>query len=289
MLVNILSKHLDLAEKNWLKHLSNIHALVLLHLIFLGFPRSESEFGGRKNYYNKHNEYAIFDVNTAIKEGKMSEDDKVWWGFDDTHLFDWAKEEIMTLASYDKPFSFSFLTANTHFTDGYLESSAEENFDSQYENVYAYSSKQVDEFVNWLKQQDFYENTTLVLLGDHLSMKPGDFFKTHIYEGYNRTIYNAFINPAMNPKNAKNRLFSSVDMYPTILASIGVKIEGERLGLGTNLFSEKKTLEEELGFNNVNAELEKNSNFYNQRILDGDYLDLLNQTKLEKKMNKSTS
>ena len=35
----------------------------------------------------------------------------------------------------------------------------------------------------------------------------------------------------------KNRDFSTLDFFPTTLASLGVQIEGDRLGLGTNLFS----------------------------------------------------
>lgn len=201
---------------------------------------SEAEFGGRKNYYSYHGSYKIFDVNTAIEKGKMYANERVWWGYDDTHLFRWAKEEITALATYDKPFSFSFLTVNTHFVDGYLESGADLLFDSQYENVHAYSSKQIDDFVNWLQVQPFYNQTTLVIIGDHLSMQDSEFYNSHMYEGYNRTISNAFINPSIQPSNPKNRLFTTFDMYPTILASIGVKIEGDRLGLGTNLFSDKK-------------------------------------------------
>ncbi|MBS4213130.1 LTA synthase family protein [Neobacillus rhizophilus] len=240
---------------------------------------SDATFGGRSNYYLRHGNYKIFDVNTAINEGKMSEDEKVWWGFDDTHLFDWAKEEITNLANSDKPFSFSFLTANTHFTDGYMESAAENLYKSQYENVFAYSSKQVNDFVEWLKQQDFYENTTLVIMGDHHSMQDPKYFESHMYKGYERTIYNAIINSAIEPINSKNRLFSSMDMYPTILASIDVKIEGDRLGIGTNLFSNRKTLAEEQGILNLNDELAKNSKFYNDKILKDDYLDLIKAKK----------
>jgi phosphoglycerol transferase len=58
-----------------------------------------------------------------------------------------------------------------------------------------------------------------------------------------------------------------MDFFPTILASIGVSIEGDRLGLGTNLFSERKTLLEEYGYNYLYQELRKKSNFYNQELL----------------------
>ena len=56
-------------------------------------------------------------------------------------------------------------------------------------------------------------------------------------------------------------------MFPTTLASIGVEIEGERLGIGTNMFSGEKTLVESDGFDKVNEELANRSNFYNNNIL----------------------
>ncbi len=238
---------------------------------------SDANFGGRSNYFTNHGEYEIFDYNTAIEEGKMTEEDKVWWGFDDSHLFTWAKDEILELAREEEPFNFTVLTVNTHFPDGYLEEIAEQKYDTQYENVYAHSSKQVDEFIKWLKEQDFYENTTVVLIGDHLSMQDPAYYEGKLNPEYNRTMYNAFINAPITPTKTNYRMFTSLDMYPTILASIGVEIEGERLGLGTNLFSNKRTLIEEYGLNYVDLELSKNSHFYNEVILNDDYFDLIKQ------------
>ncbi len=56
-------------------------------------------------------------------------------------------------------------------------------------------------------------------------------------------------------------------MYPTMLAAMGATIEGDRLGLGTNLFSNKKTLMEEIGFKALKDEVEKTSDFYNNEII----------------------
>ncbi len=58
------------------------------------------------------------------------------------------------------------------------------------------------------------------------------------------------------------REFSTLDVFPTILASIGSKIEGNKLGLGVNLFSNEKTLVEKMGLKKLNVELEKRSKFY---------------------------
>ena len=65
-------------------------------------------------------------------------------------------------------------------------------------------------------------------------------------------------------------------MFPTMLASIGVKIEGERLGLGTNLFSDKPTIMEEngdgkTGWSVVNEAFCYKSGMYNERFIEGEY------------------
>lgn len=231
---------------------------------------SDGYFGGRTQYFTTNGNYKIFDFNYAIEIGKMSAEDKVWWGFEDDKLFDWSKEEILNLANSDKPFNYIMLTADTHFTDGYLSKNAKETFSTQYENVFAYSSKLVFDFISWLQEQDFYDKTTIVIIGDHLG-KQDLFYETHVEKDYDRRIYNAFINTAIQPINQKNREFTTLDLYPTILASIGVSIEGERLGLGTNLFSSVPTLSEEFSFDYLNTELKKTSTFYNSVILGRDY------------------
>lgn len=243
---------------------------------------SEATFGGRYHYFTKHGGYEIFDLTTAIVSGLMKEEDIVFWGFEDKNLFEWAKVEINKLAEKDEPFNFSLLTVNTHFPDGWLEAEAENIYPTQYENVHAYSSKQIYEFVSWIKEQDFYDNTTIVLVGDHNSMQEAEYFNSRIVaENFERVTYNAFINSEIKPINEKNRSFTNYDIFPTILASMGVEIEGNKLGLGTNLFSEEKTLVEKYGLEYVDGELKKNSTFYNYAILGEDYNNLINSIKEE--------
>ena len=56
-------------------------------------------------------------------------------------------------------------------------------------------------------------------------------------------------------------------MFPTTLAAMGVEIEGERLGLGTNLFSDRMTLAEQYGRETFESEIRKKSDFYNVQFL----------------------
>ena len=149
----------------------------------------------------------------------MTIEDKVWWGFEDDKLFAWAREEITDLSNQEEPFNIIIHTVDTHFVDGYLSQYAENKFDTQYENVHAYSSKLISDFVKWVQEQDFYDNTTIVIVGDHLGMQ-SEFYKAHIEEDYERTVYNVIINSAIEGTNTTNRQFSTIDMFPTILASI---------------------------------------------------------------------
>lgn len=225
---------------------------------------SDAEFGARDKYYKAHGNATILDLYTARESGVIDKTyDNGFWGMEDKYLFEYAKQELPGIAAGGQPFSFTLLTVDSHFPDGFDCSLCENQFKDQYANVLACTSRQVAEFVEWLKQQDFYQNTTIVISGDHLSMDENYFTKNQL-DMMNRRVYNAIINPAgLVPVQTQNRMFSSVDMFPTTLAAMGVTIEGDRLGLGTNLFSDKPTLPELYGYDLLHQELSKTSDFYN--------------------------
>ena len=58
-----------------------------------------------------------------------------------------------------------------------------------------------------------------------------------------------------------------MDLMPTTLGALGANIEGNKLGLGVNLFSDEQTLLEKYDRDYVEAELKKTSKFYNNNIL----------------------
>lgn len=219
---------------------------------------SDSTFGGRKSYFENHGNYKIRDLKTIKKDGILDEDYFVWWGFEDSKLFDYAKDELNDLSKNKEPFNLTILTSDTHFVDGYLEKDCEEKYTNNISNVVACSSNLINNFISWVKEQDFYENTTIIISGDHLYM---DSYYLNA-NNYTRTIYNTFINSVIEPINNHNRLFSTLDMFPTTLASLGVKIDGNRLGLGTNLFSDQKTIIEKIGLDEFNEEIQKESDIY---------------------------
>lgn len=246
---------------------------------------SDATFGGRRAYFESHGkgQTEICDYNTAKENGQIPEDYYVWWGYEDQKLFANAQEKLTELSSKDEPFNFTMLTVDTHFEDGYVCEQCQNEFgDNQYANVMACSSRQVDAFVKWIQQQPFYENTTIVISGDHLTMDSD--FCNDVSEDYERSVYNVFINLPegldTSFEKTHNREFATLDMFPTTLAAMGVTIEGDRLALGVNLFSDEQTLTEQYGRKGLDKELMKKSKFYDMLINDVD-IDVLQKKRKE--------
>ncbi len=245
-------------------------------------------FGGLRYLFDTHGNWTFFDYNYAKENGYIPKNYKVWWGFEDDKLYEFAKDEITRLYKTGKPFNFTIENADTHRPDGYISPGKSKPFKYPYANAIWNSDKDVTEFIKWIQAQPFYENTTIVLIGDHLSMDTKFFKDAKFTKKYNRTQFNCIINPAPSvgmpdEKITRNRKWANWDLFPTIVASIGGRIEGERLGIGTNLFSGKPTIYEELGIKYVDKELEKGSKLYNEKILQVSELDSAASRGIKKK------
>ena len=233
---------------------------------------SDASFGGRRAYLTQHGVDEIFDLYTAREEGLIEEDYFQWWGFEDAKLVDYAKLQLESLSQGNEPFAFYMLTCDTHFVDGYIcpdcprNEDGELQYEASYDNAIACSSKRIAEFVRWLQAQPFMKDTTIVITGDHRTMD-NNYVDEYVAEDYVRTQYNCFINAAVSPSVTKNRQFTPFDLLPSTLAAMGCRIEGDRLALGTNLFSDKQTLLECFdSLQTLNQELSYHSEFYEDYI-----------------------
>lgn len=225
---------------------------------------SDGDFAGRSDYFKQHGNYEILDLQYAKDKGYIPKDYFVWWGYEDYKLFDIAKKELTQINILGEPFNYSLLTVDTHFPEGYMCDHCERNYPSPVENVLDCVDKQIFEFVEWCKQQPFYDNTIIVIVGDHQRMD--SWLMDGVAES-ERMIYNCIINcDKTSELGFKNRTITTMDMFPTIMAAMGFNWTGDRLGLGTNLFSSTKTLAEIMTFDTLNAELVKTSNFYEENF-----------------------
>ena len=230
---------------------------------------SHSHLFGIGAYYRHHGNHQINDYGYFLRKGLIPEDYLVFMGIEDKKLYEYSKDVLLDLASNEDPFNLVIETQDTHFPNGYTDPSCPANYSSPYANAISCADSMLEDLLSWIENQEFYDNTTIVVVGDHLSMD------TEYFQGiddYERTVFNMIINPVDEVKNSGNlfsRDFYAMDMYPTILSSIGVKIEGDRLGLGTDLFSGRQTLYEKLGVEPVRDSLFRNSKFYNDYFVYG--------------------
>lgn len=244
------------------------------NIFFCGSP---AVFGGRSLYFTEHHYSEIRDLDYYRKANWLPDENYYddWWGFEDRYLFDgvqgypedpesidrdtmtWdqyggLKWSIHDAASRNQPFNYTVLTVDTHFENGHScpECETEEGnvfFDDHYGNVFACSSKRVADFIEDFKKHEpeVYANTTIVLLGDHPTMD-ADFCAAMPID-YTRLTYVSYVNlpEGLEPEIDSRRMYTAMDAFPTMMRSLGYTIEGHRLGLGTDLFSDKMTIMEE--------------------------------------------
>ena len=206
---------------------------------------SNGDFASTRNFWTQHGVGVFQDFSYYIKKGVADRKD-VLWGLPDKKLYGFLREELDGLAQDSlRPFAMYAATIDTHFPEGLVSEGCpiSETENTQYPSVLRCASSQLASFLQWTKKQSWYENTVIVLVGDHT----WDTFTDLLNMPKEEPLYwiDVFINSQkQSPKLERN--FSSFDMYPTVLEAMGAEIEGHRLGLGTSLFSNEKTLLEKM-------------------------------------------
>ena len=179
----------------------------------------------------------------------------------DHKLLDEAKIELSDLAKQDKPFALTLMTMDTHGGVEYFDAkNCEAKFEERYKNTYHCSDSQIASFIRWIQSQDFYKDTLVVVVGDHLVMNDDIFEEVPEKE---RRVLNIFINSKTKPERAHHRQFSSFDIYPTIVEGLGAVVRGHRLALGASMFAAVPSLiERDYTPETLENEMSKRSKIY---------------------------
>ncbi len=194
----------------------------------------DMDFSGTDNFLLNHgfDKKNVFDVH-AFYNNSQYKKASGWWGVKDKDTFALFQQKISQLDK-NSPFLAVMFTLDLHRGDNPFFYNDEEIIKDTISNL--------NNFVNWFKKQDFYENTTLIIVADHQRMGTGN------PPGGN--LYNAFYNlPKDLSKNFNpNRTFNQIDLFPTILEILGFDIPSEKAGMGVSLFSKDKTVAERLNY-----------------------------------------
>lgn len=196
------------------------------------FSSSDLKFAGTEHFLHSHN-IEVLDIkyfqSNGILPSKIPHKMNGAWGPKDAVIFDLAKDYLKTI---DAPFALYISTLDTHGPRGFVDKDYCQDLEISYENAYKCTDKVISDFISFIEKSPLKDNTTIIILGDHLGM--AHFVKQYINDG--RKVYNAFINAKFSKKPTKeltqNRLLSHFDITPLILDAIGIKTEF--FGLGRN-------------------------------------------------------
>lgn len=178
-------------------------------------------------------------------------------GYHDAALYEMVKLELQELSASDKPFALFFLTLDTHGPDYFLSPKCKgEPTDKK--DVVKCADSMLADFLRWLEIQDFYENTTVVVLADH----PETGINKIYPKQKNRRIINFILNPSGAFSKQPHSAWTTLDVAPTVLNALGIGFEKGQFGLGRSLLQKNPTLLETKGMK-LETELSKSSKVYN--------------------------
>ena len=220
---------------------------------------SSGDFTQKRAFWTTHGNVAVHDIEYYKKVGKIPQDYYVFWGFEDRKLYGFAKEELDSLARLDKPFALYLLTVDTHQPEGYLDDSCTAqipDIGKKFPRALHCASRQLDSFISWAKEQSWYGNTTIAVMGDHTL----DMLTEKAEVPVSDTLYwVSFLLNSSVGQTVANRRYSSLDMFPTLLEAMGFNLEGRAVGLGRSLFANQPTALEHYGVHVLDSLLRERS------------------------------
>ena len=179
------------------------------------------------------------------------------WGLYDSDLFDAAKSELLALNKKGKPFVLSLQTVDTHFENTLQPGQPSEYGDIR--DIIILQSKLITNFVTWVQNQSFGENTVIVILGDHNMMTQN--IGGIVLPRKKRKVFNCIINSKAG-KAMGNRKASMFDFAPTILVAMRFDWPSHAFGIGRSLYHDDKTCLEKYGLERYKEESKKRSKKY---------------------------
>lgn len=228
---------------------------------------SSGDFTQKRDFWKVHGDVAIHDIEHFKKTKKIPQDYNVFWGFEDRKLYGFVKEELDSLATGDKPFALYMLTVDTHQPFGFADDLCQAQFSAvqeKFPQALRCASMQLGDFLVWASKQPWFANTVISVMGDHTM----DMLSAKANVPKDEPLYwtNFVLNSAL-PRPEKKRQYSSLDMFPTLLESMGFSLEGRAMGLGKSLYSGEATLLERYGKKTLDSLLRERSIQYDYFLM----------------------
>ncbi len=266
------------SSRDFLPGATSLTDILAVHGYRQRFLQSASlAFAGKDVFFSTHSLSRKDLVDTpamlARNPGDGAPENLHEWGLYDRFVYAQAREELSALAVREEPFALFMLTVDTHHHRGYpdptcphdLSGSALEEESRYMAGAVLHADHAAAEFIEWIQTQPFAENTTILVLNDHLLME-SDLTSYLEEQPELRRNFNMLINPVF-PLPDTDRHISHFDWAPTLLESLGARLPEGRMGFGVSLYSGSPTLVEEMSKDELAEKLTPFSPFYLRELL----------------------
>lgn len=190
------------------------------------------KLAGIDRFTKSHGYQEIYGSLDWQKKPNLSEDISEW-GLYDNAVFEQAKIKLKEIHSSGKLFNLTIMTIDTHGPSGKVSRFCAQKGAKTLDQIVECSSEQTADFIKFIINNNYLEDTNIVIIGDHLLM--GSALEDKLSKSSNRSIFNKFISDKPIIKNREEILH--FDLFPTILEYINLSVSGNRLGLGYSAIS----------------------------------------------------
>lgn len=236
----------------FMTHYDNLYRALPSTLMDLGYTTA-SFHANDKTFYNRDVMYENIDYERfySFDDYDITKRNSVGWGLKDIDFFEQSMEYLLDMP---QPFYSTFLTLTNHFP---FELDEEDHFiepfdsDSLIVNQYFPTVRYTDEamriFVDRLKQEGLYENTILVIYGDHYGISASHYDELGKFLDKEITLYDEvklervplIIHIPGFKGETLPTISGQIDVMPTLLNLLGIP-EIDHTMFGSDLFAEDR-------------------------------------------------
>ncbi|MGM8365129.1 LTA synthase family protein [Virgibacillus sp. W0181] len=209
------------------------------------FHANNKSFWNRDQIYNNLAIDDFYDRDAY----EITDENSVGWGLKDKPFFE---QSMKYLQSIEEPFYAKFITLTNHFPfELGEEDRSVEKYDSNsntlnnYFPTVRYTDEAIEQFFHMLKQTPIYENSIIVIMGDHdgISANHNKAMSEYLnkeeitpYDYVQLQRVPLFIHiPGSNEGKVMSKLAGQIDLKPTILHMLGIDTTND-IYFGNDLF-----------------------------------------------------
>lgn len=208
-----------------------------------------------KSFWNRDQMYKSlgYDNFYAEESYEITEDNSIGWGLKDKAFFEQSMKYLQLL---EQPFYSKFITLTNHYPFELDEEDRTlEPYDSNsktlnnYFPTVRYTDEAIEQFFNQLKDAGLYEDSIIVIMGDHFGISENHNKAMSQYLGKDKiTPYDhiqlqrvpLFIHiPGLGEGKVMSKVSGQIDIKPTLLHLLGIETEND-IYFGNDLFSEDR-------------------------------------------------